>query len=95
MGFEEDDEELRDEPMKLQSMRRLTKKEQEEHRGAEMVKRSNTIMNKMPDPKFEDFKMLMVLGRGAFGKVFLAELSQNKQLYAIKSIRKDILIELD
>ena len=37
----------------------------------------------------------MVLGRGAFGKVFLAELKQNKQLYAIKSIRKDVLIEMD
>lgn len=37
----------------------------------------------------------MVLGRGAFGKVFLAELSHNKALYAIKSIRKDILIEMD
>jgi len=37
----------------------------------------------------------MVLGRGAFGKVFLAELQINNQLYAIKSIRKDILIEMD
>jgi serine/threonine protein kinase len=45
--------------------------------------------------QFEDFNLLMVLGRGAFGKVFLAELSINKQLYAIKSIRKDILIEMD
>jgi len=44
---------------------------------------------------FEDFKILMVIGRGTFGKVFLAELAQNKQLYAIKSIRKDILIQYD
>ena len=34
----------------------------------------------------------MVIGRGTFGKVFLAELKENKALYAIKSIRKDILI---
>jgi len=34
----------------------------------------------------------MVIGRGTFGKVFLAELKENKKLYAIKSIRKDILI---
>jgi len=37
----------------------------------------------------------MVIGRGAFGKVFLAELKTKdgtKKLYAIKSIRKDILI---
>jgi len=37
----------------------------------------------------------MVLGRGAFGKVFLAELQTDKTLYAVKSIRKDILIEND
>jgi len=44
---------------------------------------------------FEDFNLLMVIGRGAFGKVFLAELKTKegtKKLYAIKSIRKDILI---
>lgn len=39
--------------------------------------------------------MLMILGRGAFGKVFLAKLKTNDKLYAVKSIRKDILIEMD
>ena len=47
------------------------------------------------DPVFEDFKMIMVLGRGTFGKVFLAELSLNKKMYAVKAIRKDILIGTD
>jgi len=50
------------------------------------------------DPKaaaitLADFKMLVVLGKGTFGKVFLGELNKNKKLYAIKVIRKDILIE--
>ena len=44
-------------------------------------------------PTLADFKMLVVLGKGTFGKVFLAEFNKNKQLYAIKVIRKDILIE--
>jgi len=39
--------------------------------------------------------MLMVLGRGAFGKVYLAVLNSNSQVYAIKSIRKDVLIETE
>lgn len=39
--------------------------------------------------------MLLVLGRGAFGKVYLAELKSTGEIYAIKSIRKDILIEMD
>jgi serine/threonine protein kinase len=45
------------------------------------------------DPTLADFKMIVVLGKGTFGKVFLAEFSRDKQLYAIKVIRKDILIE--
>jgi serine/threonine protein kinase len=45
--------------------------------------------------KLEDFKLVTVLGRGTFGKVYLAELRQNKLLYAIKSIRKDVLLEFD
>jgi len=48
----------------------------------------------LKEPAFSDFKMLVVLGRGAFGKVFLAELSTDKSLHAVKAIRKDILIEM-
>lgn len=40
--------------------------------------------------------MLCVLGRGAYGKVFLAELQiSNKKLYAVKCIRKDMLLEMN
>lgn len=48
---------------------------------------------KNSDIKYEDFKIKFLLGRGTFGKVFLAELIKSKKLYAIKAIRKDILIE--
>lgn len=37
----------------------------------------------------------MVIGRGTFGKVFLAKLKGEQKLYAIKSIRKDVMIEKD
>lgn len=50
---------------------------------------------KEKDVKLEHFKLVVVLGRGTFGKVYLAELAQNKRLYAIKSIRKDVLLEYD
>jgi serine/threonine protein kinase len=58
---------------------------------------ANAVFQQKPNQiiKFEDFKMLMILGRGAFGKVFLAKLRSNGKLYAVKSIRKDILIEMD
>ena len=42
-----------------------------------------------------DFELKVQLGRGAFGKVYLAELRSTKKLYAIKVIRKDVLIEYD
>merc|ERR1712127_256786 len=45
------------------------------------------------DIKYEDFKLIMMLGRGTFGKVFLAELTKQNKMYAIKAIRKDVLIE--
>jgi serine/threonine protein kinase len=40
-----------------------------------------------------DFDIKGVIGRGTFGKVFLAEFKKNNTLYAIKSLRKDILVE--
>ena len=40
-----------------------------------------------------DFELLMVIGRGGFGKVFLAEHKETKRLYAVKAIRKDMLIK--
>lgn len=45
--------------------------------------------------KLDQFKMITILGRGTFGKVYLSEVEINgqKKLYAIKAIRKDVLIE--
>ena len=51
--------------------------------------------NMQKNIKLEDFKLLTVLGRGTFGKVYLAELQSTKALYAIKSIRKDVLLDYD
>jgi hypothetical protein len=66
----------------------------EEIRNSVLV---NTVFDKKGsnnrEPTLADFKMIIVLGKGTFGKVFLAEFQWNKQLYAIKVIRKDILIE--
>ena len=44
-------------------------------------------------PKLEDFKIIKVLDKGSFGKVFLVENKLNNRLYAMKRIRKDVLIE--
>jgi len=46
-------------------------------------------------PKFEDYKIIRLIGRGTFGKVFLVQNQLTKNFFAMKSIRKDIVIDHD
>jgi serine/threonine protein kinase len=43
--------------------------------------------------KLEDFNRIKQIGAGAFGKVFLVQNSINGELYALKMVRKDMLID--
>jgi serine/threonine protein kinase len=70
--------------------RKLTIEDQQELRSTQLVRKKNKDDKKVVS--FEDFDFVMVIGRGTFGKVFLAEYKETKTMYAIKSIRKDILI---
>ena len=64
----------------------------------EKKKRKNTIFSKHKTIKtvsLEDFQVLKVLGRGSFGKVCLVEYKPTKEHYAMKSIKKDVLLDQD
>jgi serum/glucocorticoid-regulated kinase 2 len=41
----------------------------------------------------DSFNLLKVLGRGAFGKVMLVEKKDSKEIYAMKSMRKEEIID--
>ena len=43
----------------------------------------------------KDFQIKSVIGRGSFGKVFLVQKIQDGKVYAMKSLRKDVIIDYD
>ena len=43
----------------------------------------------------DDFKILKVIGRGSYGKVCLVEFKQTKELFAMKSLKKNVLLDED
>lgn len=68
----------------------MTERNEKLRANTEMVfLKSSAIAPKLT---LDDFEMLKVLGRGAYGKVMLVEKKDTKQVFAMKSLHKDKLI---
>ena len=54
----------------------------------------DTSSNKSAVQK-SDFRILKTIGRGTYGKVYLVQHNQTEQIFAMKSVLKDLLIQTD
>ena len=90
-------------PKDLREIEELIKEDENIHsilkdkpRLPEHRERTQTVYTShktVKEVKYEDFKIIKVVGRGSFGKVCLVEYLPTKEIYAMKSLKKDILIE--
>lgn len=47
---------------------------------------------KSPDVGIENFDILKVIGRGSFGKVYLVQKKDSQDFFAMKVLKKDVII---
>ena len=69
-----------------------------EKEKTEKKKKVGTIFSthkKIKDVGVDDFKIIKVIGRGSYGKVCLVEFKQTKELFAMKSLKKNVLLDED
>ncbi len=68
------------------------------YKSSSSIKERSTIYSKnkkYSNVTINDFRVIKVLGRGSFGKVLLVEFLSTNELYAMKCLKKDVLLESD
>ena len=88
-----------DDLSKLHEEHALTMKTSEwtlaDHQKELLAREHASNLKHIKPPSIDDFNLLKVLGRGSFGKVLLAEHRKTNRLYAIKILKKDVIVQSD
>ena len=66
---------------------------QERDRLIKFIKSYIKKNNELPPTTLEYYKFVKLIGKGAFGKVFLVQHARTGKFYAMKAIRKDVVLE--
>lgn len=79
---------------------KYTKMKLADQKRATLLRKATKILvqnptNQVSDLSIEDFELIKLLGRGAFGSVYLGRKKGQNKLYAIKRINKSEIIEND
>jgi len=95
--------------LQIQAQREMEKRQKEKEKEMGLGKKSDGNLTAKPSlqelvdrqgngtkkSSLEDFKFLKVLGKGSFGKVMLAEKKDSEEVFAIKVLKKDVIIQDD
>ena len=73
-----------------------SKSNNDKHEKKNPLQKTNTIFSRHKTIKIvslEDFEVIKVLGRGTFGKVSLVKYLPTKEIFAMKAMKKDVLLD--
>ena len=54
--------------------------------------RKSTILDDQKRYTLNDFEMMKLVGKGSFGQVFLVQNKFSREFYALKSLKKDVVL---